>query len=638
MISVFPTPFPDEILYSVIARYSDMMRFSDLKEVHSQLFGSRCLRAVVDLPSHLEALTSHLPNGHSHTVMQLIQEHTLFPYYAPFLPKERVWRLIDLMRGDGGQAVHMTSGISTYSVPRPPHLKYCPVCVQEDNKVLGSPYWHRVHQLPGVEVCPRHYVFLCESTIRTSNRKDVHGFYCLPDNYNSPAISVDIGLREHLILIQIAKDSQWLLQNHVESEGIEALYHKLRVILNNRGWITTRGKKVFIKEFRSAFWGHYKLEMLKKINCEPGDSIISDWVVRLVRKPRTSQHPLHYILVLDFLGQRVTDFFNFKDEWSPKSVCLTTQGPWPCLNKASDHFDQPLICSQEKHILKKNYIDVLRCPHCGFTYKATDTMSKVKVIEYGPVWKDKLAYLISDPNVGLRQAARELGVDPATVKRYMHLLGLKRSGWTVSKIAKIDKLEQSELLFIKKRNQLRIVWEEATQLYPNEGRTALRKRVPAVYIWLRRHDMKWLEEHRPPLQKPKRNTLRVDWQERDLHLRNTAEHIIYALKDKDGKPTRFTVTSVAREMGVLALLQHYHDKLPITLEYLRSVAETREEFAVRRIGWVVRQCCNQQTILPMWKIAREAGIRKDLLFKLQPVVEEAYNNIRLYVMDCSHKI
>lgn len=172
MLGFFPEPYPDELLYSVFARFSFMSHFSDMKDVHGQLFGLRNLRAVVDLPTHIDSLLNNLPDGHKYCADYFIKNHTLLPYYAPFLQPERVQALMELMRGDGGRSVHLLSGVSPYNVPRPQHLKYCAICIKEDEKKYGISYWHRSHQLSGVLVCPAHELLLTESRIAT-DRKSV---------------------------------------------------------------------------------------------------------------------------------------------------------------------------------------------------------------------------------------------------------------------------------------------------------------------------------------------------------------------------------------------------------------------------------------------------------------------------------
>lgn len=39
------------------------------------------------------------------------------------------------------------------------------MCLIEDTQKYGEPYWHRMHQIPGVLVCPTHGFVLLDSSI-----------------------------------------------------------------------------------------------------------------------------------------------------------------------------------------------------------------------------------------------------------------------------------------------------------------------------------------------------------------------------------------------------------------------------------------------------------------------------------------
>lgn len=133
-------------------------------------------------------------------------------------------------------------------------------------------------------------------------------------------------------------------------------------------------------------------------------------------------------------------------------------------------------------------------------------------------------------------------------------------------------------------------------------------------------DLDWLKGHQPICKKPL-IAPRVNWEERDKHLRVEAEAIVKSLIVNQKKPVRITPATVAREMGYLARIQHNPDKLPLTWDYLRSVSESREEFARRRILWVISESHRQGIVLPIWQIARKAGIRRDIQKEVFSVFE-----------------
>ena len=51
-----------------------------------------------------------------------------------------------------------------------PAMRYCPVCVQEDRLKFGETYWHRLHQILELPVCPIHHCKIVETNFRSSGK------------------------------------------------------------------------------------------------------------------------------------------------------------------------------------------------------------------------------------------------------------------------------------------------------------------------------------------------------------------------------------------------------------------------------------------------------------------------------------
>ena len=168
MIEYFPDPYPDEILYSVWARYSDYVRYPSKQDVLQELFGSWKHWAGVEFPCHLGYFVDHLPLGHCYPVDWFIDHHTLLPFYSPFLPPERIKRMREQMINGGvNNPINRIVGVVNRKTPSPLWFHYCPTCVEHDRELFGECYWHRLHQVLGVEICPIHKTFLENSTVRT---------------------------------------------------------------------------------------------------------------------------------------------------------------------------------------------------------------------------------------------------------------------------------------------------------------------------------------------------------------------------------------------------------------------------------------------------------------------------------------
>ncbi|EAQ6061414.1 transposase, partial [Salmonella enterica] len=79
MLSFFPTPYPDELMYSVFARYHARSGNVSFKSTLQDLFGSEAIVSSIGFSSQLHALIQRLPKGAVYTDDDFIDKHTIFP-------------------------------------------------------------------------------------------------------------------------------------------------------------------------------------------------------------------------------------------------------------------------------------------------------------------------------------------------------------------------------------------------------------------------------------------------------------------------------------------------------------------------------------------------------------------------------
>ena len=147
MISCFPTPYPDEVLYSVVARYHRSSGNPIFRQTMDELFGVKKTALSVAFPQRLNVLADRVP---SLPFERLLLEHTMYPYYTAFTsPKNeeavRTW-------AKEGKAGSIDGFLGQYGTAcgGPTHLRFCPECYAEEIRQYGEGYWHREHQTPGV--------------------------------------------------------------------------------------------------------------------------------------------------------------------------------------------------------------------------------------------------------------------------------------------------------------------------------------------------------------------------------------------------------------------------------------------------------------------------------------------------------
>jgi hypothetical protein len=599
------------------------MQYHNKEYTNQELFGSRGITTAVDLPSHLSYLLSALPSGHCYTVDRLIDAHTLLPFYSPFLPLERVNRIREDMGTGNSSALHKCSGITPSSIRSPNWFRFCPLCTEEDEKQFGEGYWHRLHQITGVEVCPIHNIFLENSNAPARNRRYSRQYLSAEQTIQVTVPRLlDLSNHSHQILLKIARDVAWLLSQRNLVPGLQSLRNRyLKVLLDHR-YASYHGI-VHGLSLINAFKSFYSNSLLGQLQCQLDKPSDSTWLYRLVKPYKNTKvnHPLRHLLLIQFLGHTAEEFFNLVEEFEQPSYNSNPfgEGPWPCLNPVCDRFRKPQIRKCNIHFdyiakeRKNKPIGTFRCT-CGFVYSRTgpdvlpeDQFRFTKVKSYGSVWETHLQNLWEDSSLSLRGVARELGFGHNTVKSQAVRLGLRfpRLGSIAkSTQASTELLSRSRKALVTTQDTLEIYREEwlaAVNENPTARRTFLANTFSRLYRYLRKYDAEWLEAHMPPPYVHRRvgSARQVDWESRDLELADAVKLSAMRLKNISTDPIRITKTAIGQDIDKKEILYRHLHKLPKTDQVLTEVIETREQFAVRRVEWAT-EYFRQQNISPAW--------------------------------------
>lgn len=166
-LAFMPTPYPDELWYSILCRYH--VRSGNLAAKHSveDIFGFPKQAVSIELATHLNSIVQRMPNGYL-SAHKILHEHTLFPYYARFWSADRKQSVETALSSDEDTAVFKV-GMYQASMQRPTFFRYCPQCYQEDITQYGEPYWHRQHQLADLNICTKHRCYLQATKLSLRN-------------------------------------------------------------------------------------------------------------------------------------------------------------------------------------------------------------------------------------------------------------------------------------------------------------------------------------------------------------------------------------------------------------------------------------------------------------------------------------
>lgn len=156
MMRNFPVPYPNELLYSTVARAGVYQGILSPKQLLTAVFNNSKVLATLDLPCHLEAISEQLRGTGGFSIEDLIYRHTMFPVYAPFVIEAHRVRAIQLMTGYSKGALHLLLGVTASRIPVSDQLRYCPECLKKQHQQYGQGFWQRNWFLPGLLLCPEH--------------------------------------------------------------------------------------------------------------------------------------------------------------------------------------------------------------------------------------------------------------------------------------------------------------------------------------------------------------------------------------------------------------------------------------------------------------------------------------------------
>lgn len=193
MIAYLPTPYEDELFYSILCRAYTHSGYLSHKEVLRDMLYSKSNNPSIEFIGHLNADFEALVKQVYH-IEELILNNTMYPQYARFIPLKEKIGAMNHLSNDYCDPHHLFC-----ILPRTEgdlYLKYCPLCVQEDRDKYGEAYWHRQHQIRNMLVCPKHNCYLEKTDVIAKSEKV---FTLSSAEEHTPLISPRKATNSHLI-------------------------------------------------------------------------------------------------------------------------------------------------------------------------------------------------------------------------------------------------------------------------------------------------------------------------------------------------------------------------------------------------------------------------------------------------------
>lgn len=293
----FPVPYPNELLYSTVARAGVYHGITSPKQLLDEVFSNRKVIATLDLPCHLQALANQLRNTGRYTIEELIHQHTLLPLYSPFVTEVQKIRAMQLMAGYSQGAVHLLLGVAASRVQCSDRLRYCRECLKSQYQQYGEYFWQRNWFFPGLSICPEHGALRLLSLGSGSHR---HQFHALnpqwPVAYTKTTNNAE--------LMRLAKFAAQLL---TVAPGCSPSFAQWTIFYHNlaAGLGFCRGQHIKHDEIHEQVCKQFQPSTLAQLNLQTNPSKDTCWLKSIFRKHRKAFSYLeHGIVWQTFLAQR----------------------------------------------------------------------------------------------------------------------------------------------------------------------------------------------------------------------------------------------------------------------------------------------------------------------------------------------
>ena len=565
MISYFSQIYPDEILYSIIARYHNYSGNVGLKSTLVDIFSNVNVIPTIEFPSHISLLNEQISWIFGFESFYLIDKHTMFPYYKPFLPIERQESVLDKMVTGDGKGIKMEIGYIAGSLCAKQDLAYCPACVVSDVENYGEAYFHRIHQAQGVFVCPEHKCLLKPYPVRLIDVSRI-SFISLQHKDINLSVQMESDSKKQSVMLNIANNASYLLNNNLPELNQNTIHEIYLSLLNRKGFLSVNGG-VSQRDLCQSMIHYYGEEILTAFKSDIEIDNEYNWVKVLTRKQRRVVHPVRHLLFLNFLGESIE---------SISTIALKSKRSfYPCLNPTSSHYKKLVIGSVKitADYKTREPVGTFKCS-CGFIYsrKMAGNIYKIgRVKEYGLVWESKLKDLVTAQRLSVSAIAKELRCDYKTVVRYASKIGLKHLINTSMCIEFNYPLKGPQ-----NKNQSLLKRYEEDVIYfvrenPDANYSLIRDNFKKEFSYIYHHDKEWLNINIPKVNTHKNGSFRKVgiWEKRDYETQMELQNIYSELNINGTK--KISKTMIMRKTGKLAMLEKNIDKLPLCNSFLSKI-------------------------------------------------------------------
>lgn len=608
MIGYFPKPYKDELYYSILARYHSHIGSTVKSNTLNELIG-RAQLSDFELPVGVNKLVCEVSQfSNYYSLDYFIDNHTIIPFVKVF--KNEDW--LNKLHQKQFKNSHKDSlfGKLKEDVKSKEHLYYCSQCLKAQYEKYGEGYWKTIHQIPGVLICTKHHIPLSKYPVPLDILKLRSHTFVLPtlndiniqnDKYNIDVIEC---------LINLAEDVEYVLELESDILTEEYLYKKYETLFQIKGIAYPNLNRH--KKLNELVLNYYSIEFLELLNSSFKVNDNSSWLkftngVKVLKH----LHPIRHLLLIRSLCGSARNFFENEYTYEPFG-----KGPWICMNPLANHYLEEVVEKVDISIHQGNReVQGDMICSCGFIYRLRAWEKSPLEVKYfsnrimkkGHIWEKRFDELLRQ-NLTMDEIAQCTNLSRPTIRK---LLRDKANRYN----NKIQKEKKRNEEIYEKTKKYKKMWLDLRVKYPTYGRQELNNKNRAIYAWLRKYDVDWLEVNSPePKLKYNPRKGKKDLQKADTEFLIKAKEIVkewpnYEKIEK--KLVRKSIPRIAHLIGLGKSLSRKRDQLQLTFNYLDSAHETVKDFQKRRVRNLL-EIKFKDEIVSVNKVAEAVGVRKKI--------------------------
>jgi len=566
--SPLPEWLPDETLFSLLSRFHVLSGNVLPSATCRALFGSALRGCEHDLPTQLAELYGRT-QGVLGDAVEMATTRTLLRFYLPLKPapaaEAAIRALVEVP--DGMLKYRLGMLTSRFRANHP--LKACSACLDADRSSHGTPYWHLVHQYPGVWYCEIHGLLLRESSVKSTG---VQRFgWTLPtdvtltagDSHPDPCSRLALARLSRLVAewarlpVGIALNAERLAQAYragaIEALGSLALHPRTRSELS--------------ASFRQAV---APLRVVSELRAFAATDAEANAQLRpRMLTPREGTHPLRHLAVIYWLFRDWQHFWHTY-EASSRSA-RHGAGPSSCGPKVADPREEAFLVA-------------VRAGH-----SVTSAARLVGVTAAtGVAWATRHGITVRLRPKSITAVTRQTIISGLKQGEDKRLLA-ERCAVPIQAVTRVLQTEVGlrnlwrQAQEDRRRAESRAAWLSVLKKLKGLPLTLLRREAAAAYAWLYRHDGAWLAQHQAELAKPAAsNYSRVDWDSRDDALSAEVRRIAADVATRTSA-ARVELWQIYQRLPELKAKLGALDRLPLTRRAIQETTGRRLKDSERRL-------------------------------------------------------